>query len=156
MAEDTARLVAICVGSGGIPKLPVDRARVTAEGLEGDGHRNAFHGGSRRAVCLLSVEEVGWLAVDGVRGAGPGTFGENLLVEGLGLDVLTPGDQLEFDGGVVLVLDDVRAPCGTLKSVDQRFPDLMAGRSGWLCRVKAGGELGVGAALRRRPGARGS
>jgi MOSC domain-containing protein YiiM len=154
VAEDTARLVAICVGSGGIPKHPVDHARVTAEGLEGDGHRNAFHGGSRRAICLLSVEEVEWLAADGVRAAGPGTFGENLLVEGLALDALSPGDRLEFDGGVVLVLDDVRAPCATLKGVDVRFPDLMAGRSGWLCRVASGGELGAGATLSRRPGTR--
>lgn len=152
MAEDTARLVAISAGPGGIPKHPVDRVRITAVGLEGDGHRNAFHGGPRRAVCMLSVEEVRWLAADGVRGAGPGTFGENLLVEGLVLDALTPGDHLEFDGGVVLVLDDVRAPCGTLKSVDERFPDLMAGRSGWLCRVESEGDVRVGESLRRKPG----
>ena len=152
MAEESARVVAVCLGPGGIPKQPVPRARISAQGLEGDGHRYQFHGGSRRAVCLLSVEEGRLLEADGVATRGPGTFGENLLVEGLPSTVLSPGDRLEFEHGVVLVLDDVRAPCGTLASVDPRFPDLMAGRSGWLCRVESGGDVQVGERLRRRSG----
>jgi hypothetical protein len=36
---------------------------------------------------------------------------------------------------VRLAIHDVREPCKTLKSVDARFPNLMLGRSGFVCRV---------------------
>jgi MOSC domain-containing protein YiiM len=146
-APAAGTVVAVCLGPGGIPKREVEAARVGRLGLEGDGHRHRLHGGERRAVCLLSVEEVRALRADGVRDAGPGTFGENLLTEGLDLARLVPGDRLAVGDEVVLEVDDVREPCGTLKSVDARFPDLMVGRSGLLCRVVTGGEVRRGHAI---------
>ena len=146
------RLVAVCIGPGGIPKHTVERARLTTAGLDGDRHRHPEHGGLARALCLLSTAEVRSLAEDGVAGAlEPGTFGENLLIDGLDFADLRPGDRLSFarvpgagvaGGRVVCELSDLRAPCVTLKSVDSRLPDLMCGRSGFVARGIEVGESG--------------
>lgn len=147
------RIRAVCAGPGGIPKEPLLIAQVTELGIDGDGHRFHLHGGRDRALCLLSIEEVRALEADGVRHAGPGAFGENLLLEGLDFAALRPGDRLEVldpEGlGPVIELFDVRAPCRTLKSIDPRFPDLMAGRSGFVARVSRAGELRPGLEIER-------
>jgi MOSC domain-containing protein YiiM len=143
-AAPGALVLGVCLGPGGIPKHPVPRAQVGPLGLEGDRHRYRLHGGPDRAVCLLTADEVASLAADGVRAGAPGTFGENLLVGGLDPKPLRPGDRLAIGPQVVLELFDVRAPCRTLSSLDPRFPDLMLGRSGWVCRVIRGGTLEPG------------
>jgi MOSC domain-containing protein YiiM len=140
----TGKVLAVCLGPGGIPKHPVEEARVTVDGLEGDRQGQALHGGRNRAVCLLSIEEYRLLQADGVGCEPPGAFGENLLVEGLDHAALRPGDRLRVGDQVLLQLHDVREPCGTLRSLDPRFPDLMVGRSGWICRVLEEGTLRPG------------
>ncbi|MEO0652749.1 MAG: MOSC domain-containing protein [Planctomycetota bacterium] len=141
------RIVAVCLGPGGIPKRSVERARVGELGLEGDGHRYRLHGGRDRALCLLSVAEVRALEADGVRVVGPGAFGENLLYEGLDPRDLRPGDRLRVGAEVELELTDVREPCKVLRAIDARFPDLMLGRSGHLARVLRPGAVAAGDAL---------
>ena len=143
-----ARVVAVCLGEGGIPKGEVPRARVGPLGLEGDRHRFRLHGGPDRAVCVLSEAETLSLARDGVEVDGPGAYGENLLLAGVDFSELRPGDRLRVGEEVVLELFDVRAPCRTLKPLDARFPELMLGRSGWLCRVVEGGDVAPGMAVR--------
>lgn len=142
------RVTAVCLGPGGVPKHPVERAEVQAHGLAGDAHRYDFHGGANRAVCLLSRAEVRDLEREGVRPLAPGDFGENLLVDGLDLRELRPGDHLAIGADVVLELTDVRSPCATLKAIDARLPDLMLGRSGYLARVHQGGAVAPGDAVR--------
>jgi TatD DNase family protein len=137
-------VLAVCLGPGGIPKQPVAAARVEELGLVGDAHRFPSHGGPRRAVCLFSAEDYRSLARDGVPCAEPGTFGENLLVEGIDFGRLRAGDRLRVGDEVVLEIADVRAPCGTLKRVDRRFPELMVGRSGFVCRVERAGVVAPG------------
>ena len=145
----SGEIVAVCVGSGGIPKAQVERCEVGTLGLEGDGHRYHRHGGVDRAVCLLSEEVYASLREDGVDCVEPGTFGENVLTRGLDDGALAPGDRLRLGDEVVVEIHDVRAPCRTLKSVDARFPELMVGRSGWVCRVLTPGTLRPGASIAR-------
>lgn len=148
-AEPRGRVVAVCVGSGGIPKRSTPAARVHELGLEGDGHRYHLHGGADRAVCLFSTENYRELQADGVACEAPGAFGENLLTEGLDDARLELGDHLRVGDEVVLELHDVREPCVTLKPLDRRFPELLTGRSGWLCRVVQVGVVRAGDAIRR-------
>lgn len=148
-------VLAVCLGPGGIPKAPVASARVGLLGLEGDAHRYRGHGGPKRALCLLGAEEVEALRQDGVPVEGPGAFGENLLTRGLDCARLRPGERLlvgDEREGVLLELEDVREPCATLRALDARFPDLMLGRSGWLCSVLSGGILRPGMPIRRHAG----
>lgn len=144
------RVVAVCVGSGGIPKHAVGSASVGPLGLEGDAHRFKLHGGPNRAVCLFAIEDYRSLQRDGVACEPPGAFGENVLTEGLDYALLRPDDQLEIGAEVVVAIHDVREPCGTLKKLDRRFPDLMIGRSGFVCRVVRTGVLAPGDRVRVR------
>lgn len=127
------------------------RATLGALGLVGDAHRFRLHGGPDRAVCLLAAAEASSLAADGVADQGPGTFGENRRIDGLDPADLRPGDRLAIGSEVVLELHEVRAPCRTLAPLDRRFPDLMIGRSGWLCRVVRGGILESGMGVVHTP-----
>jgi MOSC domain-containing protein YiiM len=151
--DDQARtcgtVVAVCIGPGGIPKHPVERARVGPLGLEGDRHRFHMHGGANRAICMFALEDYRKLQADGVAAEPPGAYGENLLTEGLDYAELRAGDRLQVGADVLLEIHDLREPCGTLKSLDARFPNLLVGRNGFLCRVLAGGELATGAQIRR-------
>lgn len=142
-------MLAVCTGAGGIPKHAVDSARVGELGLDGDRHRFEFHGGAHRAVCLFSIEDYRSLRADGVAATAPGAFGENLLTEGLDYARLRAGDRLHVGDEVELEIHDVREPCGTLKSVDRRFPNLMVGRSGFVCRVVRGGVVRAGMSIAR-------
>lgn len=143
-------ILAVCLGPGGIPKHSVPEARATANGLAGDKQRyTKIHGGPNRALCLFSSADYASLRRDGVPCEMPGTFGENVLVEGLDFAQLLPGEELALGDEVVIELFDVREPCGTLKSVDARFPNLMLGRSGFVCRVLREGLLRPGMRVRR-------
>ena len=142
-------ILAVCRGPGGIPKPAVDQIRVLADRIEDDGHKFHRHGGPNRAVCLFSIEDYRTLERDGVAMNGPGSFGENVLCEGLDFARLMPGEKLALGDEVVLEIHDVREPCATLKSVDKRFPGLMLGRSGFVCKVVRAGVVRAGDAIRR-------
>ncbi len=150
MSEGLSGVVlAVCVGAGGIPKFPVDSALVTTLGVAGDKQRFSFHGGPHRAVCLFSIEDYRLLWRDDVKCEAPGAFGENVLTEGLDFRALQADDELEIGADVRLAIHDVREPCKTLKSVDPRFPNLMLGRSGFVCRVIRPGLIRAGMTIRR-------
>ena len=76
------------------------------------------------AVCLFSIEDYRLLRKDGVMCDPPGTFGENVLTEGLDFSRFRADDELSIGEEVRIAIHDVREPCKTLKSVDERFPNL--------------------------------
>ena len=130
----TARLAHLNVSRGGIPKRPVDCARVTRFGVEGDAQRNLkYHGGPNRAVCIYSTE-----LYDDLRGEGidleHGAFGENFTTTGLDLAALDKGDRLRV-GECLIEITDVRVPCNTLKKWSATLPKAIVGRSGWVAKV---------------------
>jgi MOSC domain-containing protein YiiM len=93
----------------------VTSARVTANGLEGDGHRDLeHHGGPERALCLFSLEQIRALQVEGhtVR---PGAIGENLTLEGLDWERVQPGAVLEVGEGVRIKITRYTSPCFNIK-----------------------------------------
>ncbi len=116
-ASAVGRVAQVNVGSGGVPKLPVDRAQVGRLGLEGDAHREPepIHGGQDQAVCLYAAEAIARVAADGHR-AFPGAFGENLTTEGIAVGLLPPGTRLQVgDGGLLLEITKHCQPCSTLE-----------------------------------------
>jgi MOSC domain-containing protein YiiM len=148
-AGDSGVVLAVCVGAGGIPKFAVDSAHVSEKGLAGDKQRFLFHGGANRAVCLFSIEDYRALQADGVKCEPPGAFGENVLTEGLDMRRFQADDELTIGDEVRIAIHDVREPCKTLKSVDARFPNLMLGRSGFVCRVLRPGVIRAGMVIAR-------
>jgi len=110
-----ATIVQISVSAGGVPKLSVPFARVTELGLEGDAHRDMeHHGGPERALCLFSLEKIRALQTEG-HAVSPGAIGENLTVEGLDWERVTPGSRLELGDGVLIEVTRYTSPCFNIK-----------------------------------------
>ena len=127
-------LIQLNVSNGGIPKRPVDSARVTRDGVDGDAQRNLkYHGGPDRAVCIYSTELYAELRGEGLDLAN-GAFGENFTTAGVDLNALRAGDRLRV-GDCLVELTDVRVPCNTLKKWSAQLPKLIRGRSGWVAKV---------------------
>jgi len=104
------------VSPGGVPKLAVEAARVTIDGVEGDAHRNHHHhGGPDRAVCLYSMDAIRALLAEG-HGVAPGTLGENVTVEGLEWGRVAPGIRLQLGSDVLLEVTRYTTPCFNIKA----------------------------------------
>ena len=150
------RIHQINISPGGVPKLRVERAGVTAGGLVGDGHNDTrHHGGPDAAVCLFSREVIERLRAEG-HPIGPGTIGENVTVEGLDWAAVVPGCRLVFEGGVELEVVKYTNPCATIgesfRGLEFRRikQDLHPGESRVYARVIREGELRAGAAVELR------
>jgi MOSC domain-containing protein YiiM len=144
IARVRGTVVQVNVSAGGIPKLAVASARVTADGVEGDWQRNRkYHGGPNRAVCIFSVELYQWLREKGIDLAN-GSVGENLTTCGLDLSRLAKGDRLLVGESCVVEITDVRVPCGNLKRWDVDLPELIVGNSGWVGKVVSEGVVRAG------------
>ena len=60
------RITGLQRSGGGVPKLPVASAALTAAGLAGDVQANrTYHGGPERALCLFSAELIAALQAQG-------------------------------------------------------------------------------------------
>ena len=118
---------------------PLERVELVAgKGLRGD--RKAGRNPDRQ-VNILPAE---WLAAAAARGyrAGPGQFGEPVLLNGLDVVALPPGARLRL-GPAVLEIVKGRSGCSRLEAAQgQSIAGL--GPIGVLARVIVGGEIGVG------------
>ena len=125
---------------------------ITADGLAGDQVEDEEnHGGPDQAVYAYSVEDYAWWSAALARELVPGTFGENLTIEGFESGTLDVGDRFRLGGGAVLEVTAPRIPCGTLAgrmddaTFTRRFAQ--AGRPGPYLRVLEGGTVRVGDAV---------
>jgi MOSC domain-containing protein YiiM len=110
------RIVQISISAGGVPKRPVDEARVTTDGLDGDGYRNTrYHGGPDRALCLYSIERIRSLASEG-HPIVPGSIGENVTIEGLEWSAVTPGTRMRLGEHVLIEVTRYTTPCFNITS----------------------------------------
>ena len=138
-------LLQLNISAGGMPKLAIDSARITFEGIPGDWQKDRkHHGGPDRAVCLFSEEQYTWLRDDFGIDLAFGSVGENFTTRGVDLDSLKPGDRLRVGDACIIEITDVRVPCRNLKKWDDRLPRIVNGRSGWVAKVIAEGEVKPG------------
>jgi MOSC domain-containing protein YiiM len=143
-------LVSINASDGGVPKLQLQEALITAAGLRGDRQRNlGVHGGPDRAVLLYSLELIDKLRAQGhpIR---VGTIGENLTVSGLEWGLVVPGAEL-LVGDVRLGITKYATPCRTIrdsflkKDYSRVWQDDFPGWSRVCARVIAPGVVRIGA-----------
>jgi len=143
-----AHVVQLSRSRGGVPKLAVDEAAVTVNGLDGDRQRDRrFHGGPMRALCLYSDDLIEQLVLEGhpvVRGS----LGENVTIRGLDWSEVRPGTRLSM-GETEVEITSFTAPCKTIRRsfVDEDFTrisqKLHRGWSRVYCRVLREGTLRV-------------
>lgn len=107
-------IVQVNLSGGGVPKLPVLEAEVTALGLAGDRHDDReHHGGPERALCLFALERIEALRAEG-HPMGPGSTGENVTIEGIDWDRVVPGSTLRLGPDVVVEVTRYTTPCKTI------------------------------------------
>ena len=153
-ALSAGRIAQISVSPRGVPKVPVPRARITRLGVEGDGHRPVpYHGGPERAVCVYSLEAIRGLQAEG-HAIAPGTLGENVTVQGLAWETVTPGARLLIGNDVLIEITGYTTPCRTIMHA---FKDAAYGRvsqtrhPGWsrvYARVRVEGVIATGDRVR--------
>jgi MOSC domain-containing protein YiiM len=143
-------------GSTGIYKQPVEGAVPVGKfGLERDAICDLkHHGGEDQAVYLYGQPDYDFWSQELGRELEPGTFGENLTVEGLESAKICIGDRF-VNGSLVMEVNSPRIPCNTFaqRMGDKLFPKkfLAANRPGVYCRVLSDGWVQAGDILEYLP-----
>lgn len=142
----SGRIVSLNRSAGGVPKLQVDEALVTVDGVQGDHQQDRrHHGGPDRAVSIYSAELIEHLQAEG-HPIAPGTVGENVTVRGVDWREVVPGTRLQL-GEVELEVTAFAFPCNTIRHsfLDEDFTrisqKLHPGWSRVYARVLCGGVL---------------
>jgi MOSC domain-containing protein YiiM len=143
MERKDAFVLSVNISKGGIPKIPVESARVTLHGLEGDGHNHAKHDRLTQGVCLQDSEKLEELSREGYP-LKPGTAGENLTVENLAVNRLPVGTRLKFEGGVLLEITRERPTCYVMDQINPNLKEAARGRHGMYAKVLEEGILRAG------------
>ena len=152
-------VISVNQNAGGVPKPPVDGARILRKGLDGDGHHGPLHGAERDAVCLYPQEAIERVREDGHQ-AFPGAYGENLTLLGIDWAGLAEGDRLalgDAGDGPLLELTQPAAPC---QAQARWFTGARIARishavypedARWYARVLCEGDVVPGTAVRLLP-----
>ncbi len=137
-------------GERGLPKPEVERAVVTAAGLDGDFNRfrqEKLAGDPDSAVLLVPVELLEALGREGWTFR-PGDLGENLTTRGVPYGDLREGRRLAVGSEVVLELTRLCQPCEFLSVLpgvgEERVAEAvraLVDRRGRYARVVAGGTV---------------
>jgi MOSC domain-containing protein YiiM len=119
----------------GTPMRRVTEARALEDrGFEGDRHSKRPPGGERQ---LLLLEEASHAALR----VGVGDLKENVVVAGLPLESLPPGQRLALGKEVVVELTEPCVPCSKLERLRPGLLKESWGRRGQLARVLKGGTV---------------
>lgn len=139
-------------GETAIRKSPVDGSVLLdvggPAGAAGDEIANtANHGGSLRAVYAYAGEDVTWWERQLDRTLPPGSFGENLTLDGIDVTGARPGDRWRV-GEALLEVTVIRTPCWKLawalgeEGIERAFQ--RAARPGAYLSVVEPGEVAAG------------
>jgi MOSC domain-containing protein YiiM len=135
--------------TSGIWKQPVGgRVAVRGVNLEGDDQADrTVHGGPDKAVYAYAVDDYRLWRVELGRDLAPGTFGENLTVDGLDVSGALIGERWQI-GSAIFEISQPRVPCYKLgiRMDDSRFPRRFAAaeRPGAYLRIVREGSVGAG------------
>jgi len=123
-------------GKPGSPMQPLETANiVTNLGIQGDRKAKPGH---PRQVLAMSADDVEHF------GLNPGDSRENLVISGLDVMALQPGDRLRLGESAVIEATFSCNSCHSLDEVRQGLQEEMHGRRGMLFRVLEGGVVQPG------------
>jgi MOSC domain-containing protein YiiM len=109
----TLTVAGVTFRSGGA-KAAVESAFLRLDAFENDAPANRkYHGGPDRTACVYPVEHYAWWKQAHGWDLGPGSFAENLAVEGALENALCIGDVVRV-GGALAQVSLPRDPCSTL------------------------------------------
>jgi MOSC domain-containing protein YiiM len=134
------RVVAVCRSDRkGIPKEDIRTGRLLEElGLEGDAHAGFAH----RQVSLIAMEDIRQ-AQEKLPELRPGSFAENLTVEGIDLGESRVGRRIRV-GKTLLEITQIGKECHTKCAIYRTSGDCIMPKKGIFCRVIQGGIVSAG------------
>jgi len=134
------KVAAVCVSeSKGTPKRDVGEGFLVAEqGIEGDAHSGFMH----RQISMLSMEDIETMKA-ALPDLAPGSFAENITVEGFDLGSLKIGDRVRV-GEALLELSQIGKECHTRCAVYHKTGDCILPKKGLFFRVIEGGRVKSG------------
>lgn len=139
------QVVAVCLYTGGIPRLPVESAYLSVAGFENDGHRYDEHYAEKRAVTLFEFAYLNQHEQDALAFP-PGSAGENITVKRLDLGKLKPGTRLTI-GDAEIRLEKPWKPCHFKDAVTGRTEPNDSHWKGWFASVMREGAVKPGDCL---------
>lgn len=137
------KIRAVCISrEKGTAKSSVGRALAIEDfGLENDAHAGKWH----RQVSLLPYEEIEKFKAEGAP-VTDGSFGENLITEGLKLRELPLGTRLRA-GGALLEVTQIGKECHSRCAIGRAMGHCIMPEEGIFARVLAGGVIEAGDAI---------
>ncbi len=135
-----ARVIAVCMSDEkGVQKQSVAEGLLVANhGLEGDAHAGPHH----RQVSLLARESVDKMRAKGAE-VGPGSFGENVVTEGIDLLSLPVGTRVRIGEAEAEVTQHGKK-CHDRCFIYDQVGDCVMPREGIFVRVLKGGTVKQG------------
>lgn len=117
------------------------QAVLTAEAIEDRGLAGCRHakkpGGGKRQVLLMDARHPPALNL------APGALKENIVIRGIDLETLPPGQRIRI-GGAIVELSEACVPCQKLNALRPGLLKESWGRRGQLARVLVGGPIALG------------
>jgi molybdenum cofactor synthesis domain-containing protein len=143
LADKTGIIRAVCISpERGTEKCEVSGANVVVGwGIEGDAHGGKWH----RQISLLSAEKAEAFKR---RGADIhfGSFGENIVVEGIDLSSLAVGTRLRI-GTALVEITQIGKECHNHCEIYKRMGECIMPREGVFAQVISGGYIAGGDAV---------
>lgn len=139
-----ATVKAVCISRAkGTPKEPVPHIDLIEDyGIEGDAHAGKWH----RQVSLLSYETIENFKAE-MAGASPlvtdGSFGENIIIEGIDFKNLSVGTKLQI-GQTELLITQIGKECHSQCIIGQTVGRCIMPEEGVFARVLTGGKVEPG------------
>lgn len=137
----TIRALLLAQERGTPMKRVTEALALEGRGFEGDRHGKRKPGGKRQ---LLLLDEASHVALR----MGPGELKENVVVAGLPLESLPPGQRLALGAEVVVELTEPCVPCSKLERIRPGLLKESWGQRGQLARVLRGGMVREGDTVR--------
>lgn len=116
---------------------------IAGHGIEGD--LKAGHNPNRQ-LNVMSYEALETLRAEGFR-TDPGELGEQIILQGLDVRTLEPGDRLQLGDSAVVEFVKLRTGCDWFELVQGKPREQAAGRIGMMARVIVGGQVREGDAV---------
>lgn len=131
---------AVCTSDAkGIQKTEVGSALIEKDfGITGDAHAGTWH----RQVSLLSFESIEAFKAQGAE-VSDGSFGENIVVEGIDVKTLPIGTKVACND-IVLEITQIGKECHSHCAIYHTMGDCIMPREGVFARVLSGGMIAKG------------
>ncbi|HEY3968810.1 MAG TPA: MOSC domain-containing protein [Planctomycetaceae bacterium] len=129
-------------------RVSVSQANLLAgHGIEGD-RKGKW---ANRQLNVMSAETLKVLHDEGFQTA-PGELGEQIVIDGIDVDALPVGSQIQLGSAAIIEVTMPRTGCDRFEHIQGKFKGLVRGRLGAMARVIAGGPIAIGDPVARLSG----